>query len=274
MREMESPEPMMAYGFKTRVALPVTVLWALVLSRLSLPASIRPAGLIFYTLRGLNLEVMNTLILRSALALLLAFSARGFAQEADTADKGGWISLFNGTDLSGWKASENPDTFSVVDGTIKVVGPRAHLFYVGAVEGHNFQNFEFKARVMTKPGANSGIYIHTRYQEEGWPEQGYEVQVNNSQEDWRRTGSLYAVQDVIEHYVNDDEWYTEYIKVEGKRIIVKLNDIVVVDYTEPEHPKREGVAVNRVLGKGTFALQGHDPGSTVYYKDIRVRPLP
>ncbi len=185
----------------------------------------------------------------------------------------GWIALFNGTDLEGWQVGENADTFSVEDGMIKVAGPKAHLFYTGDVEDHHFHNFEFKASVMTRPKANSGIYIHTRYQEKGWPDHGYEVQVNNSHEDWRRTGSLYAIQDVIENYAADDEWYTEYIKVEGKRIIIKINDTVVVDYTEPEHPKREGSGDNRTLKGGTFALQGHDPGSIVFYKDIMVKPL-
>lgn len=42
-----------------------------------------------------------------------------------------WISLFNGKNLYGWKVGENTATFSVVDGTIKVSGPKAHLFYVG-----------------------------------------------------------------------------------------------------------------------------------------------
>ncbi len=187
---------------------------------------------------------------------------------------GEWISLFNGKNLDGWKVGENADTFSVTDGTLKVAGDRAHLFYDGKVENHNFKNFEFKAQVMTKPGANSGIYIHTIYQEDGWPDQGYEVQVNNSQEDWKRTGSLYNILDVKETYVKDNEWYTEYIKVEGNRIIVKINDIVVVDYTEPENPLRPKAHVNRLLSSGTFALQGHDPGSVVYYKDIMVKPLP
>lgn len=194
-------------------------------------------------------------------------------QEVDSGNDAGWISLFNGKNLDSWKVGENAATFSVENGTIKVFGPRAHLFYVGGVENHNFHNFEFKATVKTKPGANSGIYIHTKYQEKDWPIHGYEVQVNNSQEDWRRTGSLYAIQDVIENYAADDQWYTEYVKVEGKRIIIKINDIVTVDYTEPDNPKREGNGVHRILKSGTFALQGHDPGSTVYYKDIMVRPL-
>lgn len=184
-----------------------------------------------------------------------------------------WTPIFNGKNLENWKVGENADTFSVVDGSIKVEGPRAHLFYQGEIENHNFKNFEFKATVMTKPGANSGIYIHTEYQEGGWPSKGYEVQVNNSQEDWKRTGSLYNILNVQETYVNDNEWYTEYIKVVGNRIIVKINDIVVVDYTEPEKPKRDEGS-KRVLSSGTFALQGHDPGSIVFYKDIMVKPLP
>ena len=80
--------------------------------------------------------------------------------------------------------------------------------------------------------------------------------------------------DVKENYVKDNEWYTEYIKVEGKRIIIKINGIVTVDYTEPEQPIREGWAKERILNSGTFALQGHDPGSVIYYKNIMVRVLP
>src|SRR5687767_15185335 len=92
-----------------------------------------------------------------------------------------WVSLFDGKSLTGWRASENPSTFSVQNGEIVVHGPRAHLFYEGPVNNHRFRNFEFRADVMTKPSANSGIFIRTDFQETGWPSKGYEVQVNNSQ---------------------------------------------------------------------------------------------
>ena len=208
------------------------------------------------------------------LAVGLGFMTLVSGQESSNANDEGWVSLFNGENLDGWKVGENADTFSVENGYIKVAGPRAHLYYMGTVENHEFNNFEFKAQVMTKPSANSGIYIHTSYKDGGWPDQGYEVQVNNSQSDWRRTGSLYNIVDVKEQYVPDNEWYTEYVKVEGKRIIIKINDIVVVDYTEPENAKRDDGQKNRLLSSGTFALQGHDPGSIIFYKDIMVKPLP
>lgn len=201
----------------------------------------------------------------------LLFSCSGTKKSSST---NGWISLFDGSSLAGWRVNESPASFKIENGAIVAHGPRAHLFYEGDVANHDFKNFEFKTQVMTTKGSNSGIFIHTAFQPDGWPAKGYEVQVNNSQSDWRRTGSLYAVQDVKEVHVPDDVWYTEYIKVEGKNITIKINDKTVVEYTEPEGvEKEEGRAAKR-LSSGTFALQGHDPDSKVYFKDIMVRPLP
>jgi len=177
----------------------------------------------------------------------------------------GWINLFDGKSLDGWKASEHPATFSVADGSIVVYGDRAHLFYEGPVSNHTFKNFEFKADVMTTPGSNSGIFIHTTYQEEGWPSKGYEIQVNNTHTDWRKTGSIYAIQDVKEAPAKDNEWFTEHIIVQGKKITVKVNGKTINEYTEGENGK---------LSNGTFALQGHDPKSKVFYKNVMVKPLP
>ena len=183
-----------------------------------------------------------------------------------------WINLFDGKTLTGWKVGANSATFKVENGVIVVHGPRAHLFYQG--DPHDFKNFEFKAQVMTTPGSNSGIYIHTEYQEDGWPSKGYEVQVNNSQSDWRRTGSLYSIDDIKEVYVKDNEWYLQHIIVNGKQITVKINGKTVVDYVEPDDVQRPENMAQRLLSSGTFALQGHDPDSKVYYKDIMVKPLP
>jgi hypothetical protein len=177
----------------------------------------------------------------------------------------GWINLFDGKSLDGWKASEHPSTFSVQEGKIQVFGERAHLFYNGPAGNHNFKNFEFKVSVMTTPGSNSGLFIHTDYQETGWPSKGYEIQVNQTHTDWRKTGSVYAVQDVKETFVKDNEWYIEHIIVQGKRIIVKINDKVINDFMETDQGR---------LSSGTIALQGHDPKSKVFYKDVMIKILP
>ena len=187
--------------------------------------------------------------------------------------KDGWISLFDGKSLEGWKANEKPETFSVNDGEIVVKGDRSHLFYVGSVNNHDFKNFEFKADIMTRPSANSGVYFHTEFQPSGWPAKGYEVQVNNTHADPKKTAGLYAVKDNLVAPAKDNEWFTMEIKVEGKHVITKVNGKVISDYTEEENVKRKDMP-GRVIDHGTIALQGHDPGSEIHYKNIFVKPLP
>jgi hypothetical protein len=167
-----------------------------------------------------------------------------------------WISLFDGKTFNGWKVGDNAGTFTIKDGMIIANGNVAHLFYVGDVKNHDFKDFEFKADVMTEPGSNSGIYFHTEYQEKSWPAKGYEVQVNNSHGDWRRTGSLYAIEDVKDTLVKDNVWFTETITVKGKRVIIKVNGKVTVDYTEPENVQRPKGSEGRVILKWYICLAG------------------
>jgi hypothetical protein len=188
---------------------------------------------------------------------------------------GQWQSLFDGKTLTGWKASENKDTFTVKDGMIVAHGPRSHLFYVGPAGNATFKNFEFKADVMTTPGSNSGIYFHTTYQETGWPAKGFECQVNTTHSDRKKTGGLYSVQDVMDNAPSkDNKWFNYYIKVEGKHVIIKIDGKTTVDWTEPEGFEPPKDMPGRKVSEGTFALQGHDPKSIVYYKKIMVKTLP
>jgi hypothetical protein len=198
--------------------------------------------------------------------VLLSFRLTAQSQE--------WIELFNGKNLDGWKVSENPTSFKVEDGVIKVDGPRAHAFYEGEVGNHDFKNFELKVEVKTMPKANSGIFFHTVYQEKGWPNKGYEVQVNQTHGDWRKTGSLYSFNDVKEVYVKDGEWYTEHIIVKGDQVTVKINGKTVMEYDESEDKNRPENAGEKKIDRGTVALQAHDPESVIYYRSVKVKILP
>lgn len=189
-------------------------------------------------------------------------------------DKDGFYSLFDGKSLDGWKAAEKPETFKVEDGKIVVFGPRGHLFYNGPVKQHNFKNFHFKAEVMCFPSANSGIYFHTEYQEKNWPAKGYECQVNNTHSDPKKTGGLYAVKDVMNNSpVKDEEWFTYEIIVKDKSITILINGKPATEWTEPADWTPPAGMAGRKVSSGTFALQGHDPKSKVYYRNIMVKPL-
>ncbi|WP_288372889.1 DUF1080 domain-containing protein [uncultured Algoriphagus sp.] len=205
--------------------------------------------------------------MKTSISFLILFLISQFS----FAQSGEWIELFNGDNLEGWKVSENPDSFQVVDGVIKVDGPRAHAFYVGPVGNHDFKNFELMVEVKTMPKANSGIFIHTEYQENGWPNVGYEIQVNQSHSDWRKTGSVYSFQDVREVYVEDGEWYTEHVRVQGDQITVKINGKTINEYDESE--VRSGDLGTKKLSSGTIALQAHDPESVIYYRSVKIKVL-
>ena len=130
-------------------------------------------------------------------------------------DKDGWISLFNGKDLTGWKASEKVE-WKVENGEIITPPTRSHLF-----TEQEFKNFEYKIDCLTTPGSNSGLYIHTKYQD-SFPDAGYEVQVNQTHGDPVKSGSLYFVVKLFSSPVKDNEWYTYHITVKGKQITVQI----------------------------------------------------
>jgi hypothetical protein len=194
-----------------------------------------------------------------------------------------WIALQDGKTLAGWKAAERPESWVVEDGAFVSRGDRSHLFYVGKVGQHDFKNVEFSADVMTSPGANSGIYAHTRWQGPGWPEAGYELQVINSNPpaekmngyiEHKMTGSVYAVRNNWRAPVADNVWFNYRIRVVGRTIQTFINDELVCEYAEPVAAFRPPDKKGRLLNSGTFALQAHDPGSVVKYRNMKVRILP
>ena len=203
-------------------------------------------------------------------ASVLIFAAASLATGQVKTEKG-FKTIFDGKTFNGWKmAEEHQDAWSIKDGAIVAHGERSHLYYVG--DEKPFVNFQLKIDAMTEPGSNGGIYIHTQYQPLSWPKFGYEVQVNQTHTDWRKTGSLYGVQDVKENFAKDNEWYSYDITVKGKHITIKVNDKVAVDWEEPAD-RKPGTDFTRILDKGTIALQAHDPKSVISYKNIRIKRL-
>jgi hypothetical protein len=195
----------------------------------------------------------------------------------------GWETLFNGKDLTGWRPNYYPDSWSVVDGVILARATKAssHLFFVGDEPEGKFvpiKNFVLELSARSEPKSNSGIFFHTDYEApngERHLANGYEVQLNSTPEEHRKTGSLYAVVDLAKSPVNEAEWFRVRITVKDRHIVVQLNDQTVVDYTEPEGVTRRPERAGRRLRAegGAIALQAHDPGSTFYFKDIRLKRL-
>lgn len=218
-------------------------------------------------------------VITRLLPLLVATALQATAPVAEP----GFTSLFNGKDFTGWTIAGPAESFTLQDGMIVAKGAASHAYYTGDLRKHSFRDFELKIDVMTRAGSNGGVYVLTEFQESGgtnrasgrFPSKGFEIQVNNSHTDRVRTGSLYHVQDVIDTSPAKDEvWFTEHIIVKGSTITVSVDGKQVVQWTQPAdwNGGREGPG-RSITGPGTIALQAHDPNSTVYYKNIRIKPL-
>lgn len=208
------------------------------------------------------------------------------------AEAGPWKTLFDGESMSGWKADMHPNNFSVVDGVLKThgAGGMSHLFYVGDSEGvgdsgnsdsneyARFTNFELQLECRGEPSSNSGVFFHTDWElrKKKYLNVGYELQLNSTDKEKKKTGSLYAVVNLDTSPVDETKWFDVRLRVKGKRIQVWLNGEQVQDYTEPANPKREASRAKRLISPngGAIALQAHDPKSIFYFRNIQVRELP
>jgi hypothetical protein len=187
----------------------------------------------------------------------------------------GYTSLFNGKDLTGWKASANPESFKVENGAIiaNAAGQASHLFYDGPVGNHAFAEFDLRLDVLTRYRSNGGVYVMTEFQPQGFPGKGFEIQVNNSHSDRIRTGSLYHIVDLSTIPGKDDEWIPMEIKSQKGTITVTVKGQEVVRWTQPADWQSNYDTTSRKIGPGTIAFQSHDTYSVTAYSNIRVKLL-
>jgi hypothetical protein len=226
-----------------------------------------------------------------------AGAARGSATGQAAEDTDGWIRLFNGQDLTGWKIPNPPSgqfkgvkevknadgkvvafvgigkndaevtLWQVKDGMLVGGGPASHIF--SEVEADDFR-YRVVAKINDK--GNSGQYFRTQFGP-GFPK-GYEAQINATHSDPIRTGSLYPsfkldkgdrekILVLKDAPHKPDEFFTQEVVAEGNRIQIFVNGKKTVDFTDP----------NSTYKKGHFALQGHDPGSVMTFKTVEYKPL-
>ncbi len=206
-------------------------------------------------------------LLSPLLAVLVLSSPPSHAQApAAAATEEGFVSLFNGKNFEGWRIAGKESAFSIEDGAIKANGTCSHIFHEGKDGGAKFKDFELRMEVMTHENSNGGIFIHTVFQDEGWPKAGYEIQVNNTQRDPQKSGSIFnEVKNPVPFA--DRTWMNYVIIVKDGVIKVSVNGKELADH-------RPDPATGRLRPDGgAIAIQAHDDGSTTLYRNIRIKVL-
>ncbi len=205
--------------------------------------------------------------MRLALILLIAASLAGAAEKQ----------LFNGKNLTGWK-QVGPGRFAVADGMMKTEGGMGLMFY----EKEKFGNAVIKVVFRTEgERANSGVVIRLpEPPPDPWygVHNGYEVQIDAAGDEWHSTGAIYSLSKVSSREQKAaSEWNTMEIELRGPLTVISVNGKKVNEFKDGQPVPERKMWYEPVRGprpnSGYIGLQNHDPRSTVYFKEISVRPI-
>lgn len=180
-----------------------------------------------------------------------------FVATAESGGKGGFVQLFNGKNLKGWKTHPSePGMWSVEDGILIGRGKnRSHLFS----ERGDYKDFHYRVEAKISDKGNSGQYFRTQFGP-GYPK-GYEAQINSTFPDPQKTGSLYNIKKITKMLVKPNTWFVQEVIAKGDHIIIKVNGKVTVD-----------TKVDR-FDEGHFAFQQHSPSRGGPPSEIQIRKV-
>jgi len=191
------------------------------------------------------------------------------------AEKGKVVPLFDGKTFKGWEGDTNK-TFrledgAIVAGTLKAKIPRNEFL---CTERH-YTNFvlRLKFKLLGGPGANAGVQIRTKRIPNHHEVSGYQADMGDPSwwgclYDESRRNKVLAKSNMeeVNKVLKRDDWNEYLIRCQGKRIVLVINGLQTVDYTETE---------DTVEDHGVIAVQIHGgPPSEAWYKDITLEELP
>jgi hypothetical protein len=209
---------------------------------------------------------------------LLAFWLLPAVLLADEPSNDGFVALFNGKDLSGWKLYDSkPEGWQVIEGLLVCTGKGGG--WLGTER--DYANYILRLEYRLLPGGNSGVYL--RAPDKGWISRaGMEIQILDDfapqyakLDFYQYTGSIYHVVAPTQRASKPaGEWNRLEIKAEGRNIVVTLNDKRVVDadldrcLKDPEVASKH-TGLTRTTGK--IGLQSHN--ERVEFRALRIKEL-
>jgi hypothetical protein len=206
----------------------------------------------------------------------MAAATIGLLATATVADGAEWKTLFNGKDLSGWKAVDGPmSSWKVEDGMLYCSGGGGGWLSTEK----EYANFEIELEFRVPPGGNSGVFLRAPHQ--GNPAfAGMEIQVLDDLapeyaklQPFQYCGSLYGVSaPKTRASKKPGEWQKMQITCTGRKVRVRLNDTLIVEANLDEHKDKEAEHPGILRSSGYVGLQNH--GTRLDYKNIRLRELP
>lgn len=192
-------------------------------------------------------------------------------------DKDGFLSLFNGKDLTGWTG----DTKGYVAEDGRLICRSAGNLLTKRI----FTNFVFRFEFKLMPGANNGIAFRQPAGSDGGPK-GEEIQILDDSapefrnlHDYQYHGSLYGVIPAKRGHLKPvGEWNDQEVMADGSKFKITLNEEVIVDadlstitQTPQIHDLKGHPGLHNPAGRLGFL--GHVPLSGLEFRNIRIKEL-
>ena len=193
------------------------------------------------------------------------------ASASQPQQQGGWTSLFNGKDLSGWK-NNGDEKWVVEQGTILCESTANKYGYLTTEK--TYRDFDLRMKFKGEAAGNSGVFVRSRIlgidPQHGPDIEGMQVEVDPNV--GKHTGGLYesggrgwvAMPTAEgEQALKPGAWNDLEVSVRGPHIITQLNGTKIVDFTDTAPKFTDGV----------IALQIHTGGGVkMRWKDIYIKP--
>jgi hypothetical protein len=207
------------------------------------------------------------------LAPAFLFGTASSADKEEAKIPEGFKSLFNGTDLKGWKVyNGKQEVWGAADGAIYCEkGGGGWL-----MSEDEFGDFELMLEFKLSKAANSGVALRAPLQ--GDPAyQGMEIQLIDDEnwpgklESWQHTGSIYNVVPASKQ-VNKPfgEWNKMKIVCKGPKVSIEVNGEKIVDANLDDHKEKSAKAHPGILReKGHVGFQSYN--TRVEFKNVWVK---
>ena len=215
--------------------------------------------------------IKSRVALIAALGLILGADAPGKDK-----DDAGFVSLFDGKSLAGWRViGGKAAAWGVDDG---------HLVSFGEGGGwlgsdRSYANFDLRLDFRMTPESNSGVYLRAPSDSSHISRTGMEIQILDEThprykdiKPWQLTGAIYHIAAPKPgHLKPAGEWNAMEIRAEGPRVVITLNGATIVDDRLDSHPELEKEHPGLKRTEGLIGLQSHN--GRVDFRNLKIKDL-
>lgn len=221
-------------------------------------------------MKKLSKSSFNSIKTQLVVFMFLWSLTNAYSQSAE------WTTIFDGSSLDDWEHVGEGEMKLIDGGLIKTIGGMGLLYYTP----QKFEDVQIKVVFNNIRESNAGVFIRIpEAPTEPWMpvNKGYEVQIDNKEDDYHATGALYSLTIVKGRFSKGDEWNTMIITLDGDRTMVEVNGNLVTDYKEgdpvPEKVKDYEPDRGQRPTAGYIGLQNHGGDDVVLFKEVSVRSL-